>query len=134
MKIFNSNDGTFWGEKVNFVDKNNVVVGYDMDQSCCERADWFISDKITLSISENQAHNDSVLEDYVFDKEFFKEVDYIKNEKDDWNELDEGGMVIFRLSNGENELFLHLFNCHNGYYYHGFEMKDDKNIMQKGNI
>ena len=35
MKVFDR-DG-----KINFVDKNNVVLGYDMNQDCCENANWF---------------------------------------------------------------------------------------------
>ena len=35
MKIFEDNI------KVNFVDENNVFVGYDMRQSCCEQAGYF---------------------------------------------------------------------------------------------
>mgnify|MGYP007079497782 CR=1 FL=1 len=31
MKIFQDNDA--WNGKVNFVDENNVVLGYDMGQS-----------------------------------------------------------------------------------------------------
>ena len=37
MKVFDR-DG-----KVNFVDENNVILGYDMNQNCCEDADWFIT-------------------------------------------------------------------------------------------
>ena len=31
------------GEKINFIDENNVFVGYDLGQNCCENASWFIS-------------------------------------------------------------------------------------------
>jgi hypothetical protein len=34
---------TFPG-KVNFIDSNNVILGYDLGQSCCEHAFWTISD------------------------------------------------------------------------------------------
>ena len=107
--------------KINFVDTNNVLVGYDMEQDCCEMADWFISGKIEESIPEDLRHSDD-LTGYVFDATFFKEIS-------GGSDFDEGGMVIFRLFNIHQEKYLHLFNCHNGYYSHGFEMKiNDKEI------
>ena len=40
--------------------------------------------------------------------------------------LEEGGLVIFKLqslpTNPKSDLYLHLYNSHNGYYSHGFEM------------
>ena len=49
MKIFNKLEKNGWGRKVNFVDENNVVLGYDMSQDCCERAGWFIAEYINTS-------------------------------------------------------------------------------------
>ena len=46
MKIFEGKESS-WSDKVNFVDGNDVFVGYDLGQCCCENADWFISEKIT---------------------------------------------------------------------------------------
>lgn len=122
MKIFESEESFI--SKVNFVDENNVLVGYDMDQNCCEDAGWFIAEKITpyyydwekLVVTRN-------LEEYNFDKNFFQNV-----ESDD---LDEGGMVVFRLvANGKPDLYLHIFNAHNGYYGHGFEVKHSGEIVR----
>ena len=50
MKIF---DGDF--DKVNFVDENNVFVGYDLLQDCCEDANWFIADREIDGIKETEA-------------------------------------------------------------------------------
>lgn len=47
MKIF-TKENSNWDSKVNFVDENNVVLGYDLSQDCCEHADWFIADKPQL--------------------------------------------------------------------------------------
>ena len=33
---------------INFVDENNVFVGYDLEQQCCEEADWFFTDNNLL--------------------------------------------------------------------------------------
>ncbi len=108
MKIFNKSD---WGEKVNFVDSNNVLLGYDLSQSCCENAGWFISDKIEEDIQEEQSLKDE--EDWNFDPDFYRLISSSY-------EFDEGGMVVFRIVNGEKEKFIHIYNSHNGYYSHGF--------------
>ena len=118
MKIFDQTEA-FPG-KVNFVDKNNVCLGYDMDQCCCETADWFISDEEKRTYDVDIIEFD--VEDFVFDPTYFEQVDC--------SELNEGGMVRFRLVNGDSELFIHLYNCHNGYYRHGFEFKIGDEIKQ----
>ena len=102
-----------WPNKVNFVDENNVVVGYDMNMVCCEEAGWFIADDPTTEVAYSPISKD--IDSYVFDPEYFEEA---------WG-VNIGPMtsiVIFRLINGEEEKFLHLYNCHEGYYHHGFEM------------
>lgn len=116
MKIFTGNESS-WQEKVNFVDENDVFVGYDMEQDCCEHADWFIANKITpYSYDDEDKKEVPDVEAYSFDKDFFQTVES--------QDLDEGGMVAFRLvADGKPDLYLHLFNAHNGYYGHGFEVK-----------
>jgi hypothetical protein len=57
MKKFEDNG------KINFVDENNVFMGYDMERSCCEVADWFISPKeeneINKLINKNKKQYES---------------------------------------------------------------------------
>lgn len=124
MKIFNKSGN--WTSKVNFVDENNILLGYDIGQSCCEQADWFISDEPQEEIQNDNLSNygEDDLKEWVFDKTYFKEVS--------GNEFDAGGMVIFRITNGDEQKFIHLFNCHNGYYGHGFEFGDEKTEIQSG--
>ena len=133
MKIFEGTPKGEYGEKVNFVDENNVFVGYDTEQSCCEHADWFIASEVANTIPEKCAEAGE-LEGWKFDPEYFNKVDYIEDGDEDYkyNLFDEGGMVVFRLVNGEQEKFLHLFNCHNGYYGHGFEMKISEKMKHEG--
>ena len=123
MKVFNKNEGT-WSSKVNFVDENNVVLGYDTDQCCCEHADWFISHKVQNEIIE-RTEDEPNLEGFTFDREFFKEVE---NE----SEFDGGSMAVFRIENGSDEKFIHIFNCHNGYYGHGFDFKIGEETLREG--
>ena len=113
MKVFDSKQG--WGTKVNFVDENDVFVGYDMGQDCCEWADWFIENsptKWSYDFDEKNLNQPRDLDDYRFDPDYFE---YGQGD------LDEGGMVVFRLVSKERpDRYLHIFNCHNGYYSHGF--------------
>lgn len=133
MKVFKDKESS-WHSKVNFVDDNNVFVGFDTEQDGCEYADWFFSDEVSKKVPEECDHNDKGLEGFVFDKNYFEEVIYIENANHPYNELEDGKMVIFRLTNGEEEKFLHLFNVHNGYYGHGFEVKHGGEIVREGTL
>ena len=144
MRIFEKDS------KHNFVDENNVYVGYDSHQDCCEHADWFISDEAFYSTPEflnchlagggpytaPESLKPSILDGWVFDIDFFNEVNIKDPEK--------CSMAIFRIIKGEEQKFLHLFNCHNGYYGHGFKMDftdkkgletfGDKKPVREGNL
>lgn len=109
--------------KTNFVDENNVLVGYDSYQSCCEYADWFISDKLEEKIPDPLTQPDD-MPGWLFDPYFQHGVSGA--------EFDGGGMVVFKLKKDGQEKFLHLFNCHNGYYGHGFEMKSGEQQITEG--
>jgi len=118
MKIFDKVDG--WVEKVNFVDANNVLVGYDTTQNCCEQAGWFISEKEDNEILETGIYD---LEPYSFDTSYFVEVEPKMHGNKDYlySCLDSGSMVRFKLvAPNKADLFLHIYNSHNGYYSHGF--------------
>lgn len=127
MKVFISKG------KFNFVDENNVLVGYDMEQCCCEHADWFTNSEVVLPPARGTKEawppeEDEEFEwaDWRFDPEFFQDhqCDY----------LDAGGLAIFRMVNGDKEKFLHLFNIHNGYYGHGFSMEIQDKIVHEGGL
>jgi len=105
MKVFERD------QKINFVDEKNVFLGYSLEQNCCENAGWFISDKPEENIHHETGHD---LEGFVFDTKYFKELD--------GENFDCGGMKIFKIIKGKEELFIHIFNVQNGYYSHGFEL------------
>jgi len=116
MRIFETN------EKVNFVDKSNVFVGYDLRQHCCEKAGWFISTTEEKRIIEQEFNIDT--QQYNFDTKYFIE-----------NVLEEGDIVLFRLiAKNKLDIYLHLYNCHNGYYGHGFESKIGDQIWKVGTL
>lgn len=117
MKVFNRTDGFI--DKVNFVDENNVVVGYDMSQNCCEDADWYITDKQPTSVERDGVHHQEYdLEPYRF---YTSDYDAISDDS-----LDQGGAVYFKLVPVLPDLpilYLVLYNAHNGYYCHGFTIE-----------
>jgi hypothetical protein len=84
-------------------------------------------------LPDDGKHPDS-LDGWVFDPSYFKQVDYIEGGSADYkyNALDDGGMVIFRIVKGDQEKFIHLFNVHNGYYGHGFDMKVGQDAVHEG--
>ena len=133
MRIFNSKDD--WEGKVNFVDENNVFVGYDTDQGCCEDANWFIADEIIKDLTydfmegvrkEKKWQELKNADLYRFDRSFF----YTGVGMSD---LDAGGIAVFRLCGTEaDDKYLHLYNSHNGFYGHGFQFRVNDKIIQDG--
>ena len=114
MKIFNQVEG--FENKVNFVDERNTLVGYDLSRDCCEEAGWFIADAIRMERCEDQPTDG--LDDYRFDPDYFLQVG-----GRDAKFLDGGKLAIFRLvAPSKPDLYLHIYNAHNGYYEHGFNL------------
>lgn len=121
MKIFDKND------KVNFVDINNVFVGFDNYQSCCERFGWEIVREIpTKNLRQVQSIDDD-LESYMFDTTYYKDIG-------DDNDSELGAVAFKLVSDGKPDLFLILYNSHNGYYSHGFNMKMNEHLLYGGRL
>ena len=125
MKIFDQ-EAPF-ADKVNFVDEDNVVLGYNMAQDCCEHAGWFIAEKPILDFSSDADEGPEFdVTAYRFDTEYDVTIDPPAS-------LDEGDVEVFRLvADGKPDLFLHIFNAHNGYYSHGFAMKRGEEMIAEG--
>jgi len=122
MKIFEK-ESSSWDSKVNFVDDNDVFVGYDTGILGNEDAGWFITDRIDTDLSET--YNVPDVEAYCFDPHFFLTV-YTR-------ELREGGMVVLRLiAEGKPDLYLHLYNADDGCYSHGFSVKHGGEEVEYG--
>lgn len=130
QKLIATPDGVHpWKGRCNFVDSNNVVVGFSKEQSCCEDASWVIASRLLVEdvLSEPRETAPADIDDFVFDPAFHR---YEKPSC-----LDDGGVAIFRLvAPGGRELFLHLCNCQNGYYGHGFSMEINGRTIWEGSI
>lgn len=122
MKHFR--DGEWYG-KMNFVDENNVVVGWDATDCCCEAHEWFWhrGDGQSIEMSDDD------LLPYRFDPDYFVE-------NPPWyTPSEEGGEVVFRLTaDGLPDLFLSLRNDHNGYYSHGFTVEVNGTETRSGSL
>jgi len=132
LRIFDSNaDGMSWGERINFVDDSNVLVGFDMSQSCCEDFGWSITPDLKGEGLDYGGVGGTL--DYTFDPSFYSydELQY---------SYDNGGAITFRLisDEGDEDLYLHLWNHHNGYYSHGFNFQigegDDRIMIESGSL
>jgi len=110
------------GHKANFVDANDVLVGFDNSSNCCESFGWFYSDTIPQQVQDGPAPSD--LNTYVFDTEFFQRID---REQDD-------SIVIFKLLSGNKVLYLCLHNTYDTYYSHGFQLEVGGKILREGSI
>lgn len=118
-----------YGGKINFVDQNDVYVGFDNQEYCCELFGWFFSrDLPDINEMQNHEWRPDDLEDYIFVKDFMHEMKYP-------DKFDGGGAVVFKLLNSKDEvLYLTLYNSHNGYYGHGFEVKDGVTLVKFGGL
>ena len=134
MEIFERED-----ERINFVDENNVFVGYELGAMCCEEADQLILDSLDLipnvfaeswpwngrSCEDVEKYQDKNLKGWVFDVDFIERKTYEQNE--------ECFFVAFRIIKGDEEKFIILYNQHGGYYSHGFKVNVGGNML-KGKI
>lgn len=124
MRVFTPTN-TPW-HKVNFVDGNNVLVGFNMDSNCCESFGYSIRSEISTDGSE-ETPAESELEPYFFDPAF--------TPVENGGPYDEGGSISWRLvAEGLPPLFLTLFNYHNGYYSHGFTVEKDGKVVREGSL
>lgn len=101
------------GSKINFIDENDTFVGFDYTTSCCENYGYlFTYNRNTDFQNDVEIENEGKfdLDGYIFDKEWY-------NDKGN----DE---VVFRLIRKKSKnIYLIIYNSHNGYYAHGFEFK-----------
>lgn len=105
-----------WYSSINFVDKFDNFVGYDDSCQCCECFGWFFSAQPGIE----DGTPDEAAVDYWWDTkqsavspdDFSIEAVY----------KDETSIVCFKAINTSGDvLWLTLYNCHNGYYSHGWE-------------
>jgi hypothetical protein len=117
MRIFNQSKP--FDKKVNFVDKNNVVLGYDRSRDFCAHATWMLS--ATPGIQATQCEMPGSLEDWTFDPSYRHDESRKKTHT-----------ASFRIVSPTGEaLYIVLRNTHNGYYAHGFKFSHNYNGIER---
>lgn len=123
MRVF-YNEGA-WGTKLNFVDEDNVILGFKYDTQCCEDFGAVVTrqqvnnyDDLRAILNEvgelNLQNVNDKLESFVFDRSYCKK----------YPDNDDGEFAVFKADSfSKGTKFIILYNFHNGYYGHGFEMK-----------
>lgn len=109
---------------VNFVDDRNVVIGFSIQQQCCEDFDWRLEYEAGgKPISDRFLTPDGyVLEGYRIDPSYCG---------DETCESPCG--ISFRfVSEDHPTIRLVIINRHNGYYSHGFYLRDENGKRHDG--
>lgn len=114
--------------KANFVDTNDVLVGFDSFQNCCENFGWAYTE--TLPIENSKLNGGpgtppANLDAFNFDPNFFQVTQ---------DSSQDSSVAIFRLTHSGKDLYLCLYNSHNGYYSHGFRMEVGGNKIRDGSL
>lgn len=115
-------DGRF---SINFIDENDLYIGFDDDQSCCEYADWFVSD-----LPDTPSEFCSDMPPHDLNGWNFVDLRILPDTFQDVEDphVDEGGHIAFMIVHPEyGTKWLHFFNIQNGYYGHEVLMGEHHN-------
>jgi hypothetical protein len=123
MRIFKE-DKDGYSSSLNIIDENNVIVGFDLNSSCCEEFGYKIGE-VDRCQEVLDADNDR-LTGYVIDIESFVE---------NLNGSDEGGELCFDcIKEGAETIKFALYNYHNGYYGHGWSLSKGDDLLKSGSL
>lgn len=108
-----------FAHSINFIDENDIFVGFDLRFQCCEDFGWYIKDNESVDDLINQAENSNQLdeEDYLG---WLFDLNYFKSDSFDTGNITCADAVVFRLKKGDKNKYLFLFNIGNGMYAHDF--------------
>ena len=116
--------------KYNWVDDNNVLLGFDASRCCCEDfGRCYHTDQKRPQGSQIEL-DDYQLDEYEFDPNFYE---YGNHEEDD----EKGSSFTVRMrkiSNPNSVLYLTIYNDHNGYYSHGFTFDRGEITIHHGGL
>jgi hypothetical protein len=131
IRVFERSAKSGWGNRLNIVDHQNRVVGFDYDKDCCETFGyrWWSHDGVDIT-----ATTGDTIDGAVFDPNEPATPAVVVHAADVYDDLDAGDRVFFRVlfPDGRDPIFLELYNSHNGYYGHGFEFLINGEVKRKG--
>lgn len=108
-----------FAHSINFIDENDIYVGFDLRCQCCEDFGWFIKDDESVDDLIEQAENSNLSEDIDYSGWLF-DLNYFKWDSFDTGTITSADAVVFRLKKGNKSKYLFLFNIGNGMYAHDF--------------
>ena len=124
--------------KVNYVDDNNVFVGADTTQHCCEDFRSLVTNSPDLEYDYDDKFVEcSVQTNHKFPTEAepneeFSEYSFDTTYHQMYGWSDGGRRATFRLvAEGKEDLFLHFVNAQNGYYTHEIEYKINGELIEE---
>jgi len=106
MRVFSEEEqNSTWAGSINFIDKNNCLIGYDLCEDGSTDAQWYVSSEINYEHDfDNKNKNIPDIESYSFDPTFFESVN-------------SGNLAIFKLvCEDKVDLYLQVFDCKEGYH------------------
>jgi hypothetical protein len=108
------------------------MLGYDLEQQCCECAGWYIRPARARDCDNKNTVPEDDLAAYVFDPDFLEREEICD---DEGSSCTSNGIARFRLvALDKPDLFLHLFNDQNGYYSHGFTFHHPEKPVLDGDL
>lgn len=111
MKIFKNS------RKINFVDENDVFVGFDFNENQTENLFWFLSDKINGEPDIISDNNIVTFDGWRIDVSFFQKL-----------QIADDFILVFRILKNKKEKFLHIKNVKSP-YCHGFSFSISGQIL-----
>ena len=123
MKAFTQKES--FSMRFNLVDENNVILGYDMYQDCCEHATIEIKrDDVVIALIEDcEIQNDITIDELnEIIKEYVFSVDKYRTYECNISETSTATFMAY--DKDDNHIDIVLSNCHNGYYAHEFNFTD----------
>lgn len=108
-----------FAHSINFIDENDIFIGFDLRTQCCEDFGWFIKDNESVDdlIQQAESSGESCEEDY---SGWLFDLNYFKSDSFDTGTITSADAVVFRLKKENKSKYLFLFNIGNGMYAHDF--------------
>lgn len=108
-----------FAHSINFIDENDIFIGFDLTTQCCEDFGWFIKDNESVDdlIQQAESSDKSCEEDY---SGWLFDLNYFKSDSFDTGTITSADAVVFRLKKENKSKYLFLFNIGNGMYAHDF--------------
>lgn len=118
-------------DSINFVDDRNRLVGFDTRQKCCEEFGWefckFSSEDEAAALMNYSTRGNEVEELPSVDMPDLSNAYFAEEQP-----LAYSGK--FKIEGSPDCNWLILYNFHNGYYCHGFIMKDGDKEIYEGSL